>query len=100
MISSPAEVTPPLTVHDRESSITYTLLADNNHHVPTACLAPCNQGQGRCFLGQADDVCCNYYLQNNCIDECPSGLVDDSNSVCGEFYTVPPGSCLLYYNGS
>ena len=54
--------------------------------MPTACPARCNQGQGRCFLGQAGpDVCCNFYLQNKCIDECPSGLVNDSGSVCGEF---------------
>ena len=59
--------------------------------MPTVCPAQCDQGQGRCFLRQAaGDVCCNFYLQNNCIDECPSGLANDSNSVCGEFHTVPP----------
>ena len=55
--------------------------------MPTACPTQCNQGQGRCFLRQgAGDACCNFYLQNNCIEECPSGLVSDSNSVCGKFY--------------
>ena len=82
----------PTTHCDRESSIDHvaTLLADNDYHVPTACPAQCDQGQRRCFLGRTEDVCCNFYLQNNCIDECPSGLVNDSNSVCGEFYTVSP----------
>ena len=28
---------------------------------------------------------CSFYLQNNCTDECPSGLVNNSNSICGEF---------------
>ena len=85
----------PTTHCDRESSIDHTLflLIIANYHyniMPTACPARCNQGQGRCFLGQTADVCCSFYLQNNCTDECPSGLVSDSNSVCGEFYTVPP----------
>ena len=91
------------TTHcDRESSIDYvtlSLLIYNDHRMPTACPAQCNQGQGHCFLAQAGDVCCNFYLQNNCIDECPSGLVNDFNSVCGEFYTYSPsleGSCPLY----
>ena len=80
----------PTTHCDRESVYSIdnacTLLVNNDYHVSTACPAQCNQGQGRCFLGQAVDVCCNFYLQNNCTDECPSGLVNDSNSVCGEFY--------------
>ena len=82
----------PTTHCDRESSIdnACTLLVNNDYHVPTACPAQCDQGQGRCFLGQAVDVCCNFYLQNSCTEECPNGLVNDSNSVCGEFnYSVP-----------
>ena len=65
------------------------LLVLISYHVPTACSAriECNQGQRRCFISQElqGDVCCNFYLQNNCTDECPSGLVNDSSSVCGEF---------------
>ena len=79
----------PNTHCDRESSIDPTLFihVNNDHHVPTACPPRCNQGQGRCYLGQAFDVCCTFYLQNSCtnLTECPSGLMNDSNSVCGEF---------------
>ena len=51
-----------------------------------ACPLQCDQGQGRCYLGSGADVCCSFYLQNNCtgLEECPSPLVNDSNSVCGE----------------
>ena len=77
----------PTTHCDREFSIdhSYTIFVNNDYHVPTACPAQCNQGQGRCYIGQASHVCCSFYVQNNCIDECPSGLMNDSNSVCGEF---------------
>ena len=59
--------------------------------MPTACLASCNsRGQGRCFLGQEEDMCCSFYLQNSCTNlmGCPSGLMADSNFVCGEFLTL------------
>ena len=46
-------------------------------------------------------MCCNYYLQSYCTEKCPSGLMNDSNFVCGELYTVSPcrvnvNSCPLY----
>ena len=77
----------PTTHCDCESSIDHTLFLfiAHDHHVPTACPAQCDRGQGRCYLGQTADMCCNFYLQNSCTDECPSGLMNDSKSVCGEF---------------
>ena len=33
-------------------------------------------------------MCCSFYLQNNCTNECPSGLVNDSNFLCGEFSII------------
>ena len=80
----------PTTHCDRESRIDIiiilcTLLVNNYYHVSTACPTRCNQGQGRCYLGQATDVCCSFYFQDSCTEKCPSDLVNDSNSICGEF---------------
>jgi hypothetical protein len=77
----------PTTHCDRESSYSYTLLVKLylcTHNITIACQPPCDQGLGRCYL-RPSDICCNFYLQNNCTEECPSALVNDSNSVCGEF---------------
>ena len=86
----------PTTHCDRESSIdhiiiTLFLLIIISYHVSTACppQIECNQGQRCCFIGQDGDVCCNIYLNNNYTDDCPSRLVDDSGSVCGEFLNKP-----------
>ena len=29
-------------------------------------------------------MCYNFYLEGDCIDECPSNLIADSNFDCGE----------------
>ena len=47
-----------------------------------ACIA-CNQGQQRCYIGPDGDVCCNFYLNNVCVAECPAPLVPDGNFDCG-----------------
>ena len=52
--------------------------------IMAACSASCNQGQGRCYIGPDDDVCCNFYLNNVCVAECPAPLVPDDNFNCGK----------------
>ena len=49
----------------------------------TACGVGCNQGQGRCFFNSSGDQCCNFYLEDECVAECPSHLMNDSNYDCG-----------------
>ena len=80
----------PITHCDRESImlITYIHSCCNRNYLflyyIIACPLRCDQGLERCYLGQAADVCCSFYLQNSCTEECPSALMNDSNSVCGE----------------
>ena len=78
----------PTTHCDREFSKNYGFMVDVSFcciiHPTTACPSQCNRGQGRCYPGQVEDVCCNFYQQGNCIDNCSSGLVADSNFICGE----------------
>ena len=50
----------------------------------TACTG-CNQGQGRCYISRLGDQCCNFYLENECMSECPCPLVSDSNYDCGKY---------------
>ena len=54
-------------------------------HPITVCITKCTQGQGRCFIGQSGDQCCNFYLEDECVAECPSPLVNDSSYDCGEY---------------
>ena len=44
----------------------------------------CSQGQMRCFFNSSGEQCCNFYLEDECVAECCSPLVNDSNFDCGE----------------
>ena len=52
----------------------------------TACnLDQCNQGQQRCYIDNDREVCCNFYLENVCVAECPSPLISNAiNFDCGK----------------
>ena len=79
----------PMTHCDREfanSVIIPCMVGHFRCHIPpiTACLSECNQGQRRCYIGPDGNECCNFYLQGNCVNNCSSALVNDSNFNCGK----------------
>ena len=39
----------------------------------------------RCFFNSSGEQCCNFYLEDECVAECPSPLVNDRNFDCGEY---------------
>ncbi len=49
----------------------------------TACMG-CNEGQRRC-VGTSIYQCCNWYLNNTCINTCPFPLTGSNDTFdCGE----------------
>ena len=49
--------------------------------VQTACDSACNDGLMRCH-GQSFFSCCNFYSNSECVDECPSPFMPNSDYVC------------------
>ena len=60
----------------------------DNTTLLTACnLDQCNQGQGRCYIENDREVCCNFYLENVCVAECPEPLMWNNDTFdCGELH--------------
>ena len=48
---------------------------------PTACDSSCDKGLTRC-TGFGSDDCCNFYHNSECVDECPSPFMTNSEYVC------------------
>ena len=42
------------------------------------------------------DQCCNFYLEDECVAECPSPLVNDSNYDCGGSIIIIIDNCTIY----
>ena len=78
-------VSSSLSLSDYNNNINNRPFPCAHIHPITACGAECTQGsgQGRCFIGSSGDQCCNFYLEDECVAECPSPLVNDSNYDCG-----------------
>ena len=78
----------PVTHCDREfaNSVVMPWWAISGCHIRpiTACPSRCHLGQRHCYIGPRGNECCNFYLQGNCVTDCPSALVADSNFNCGE----------------
>ena len=56
-------------------------------NVLKACTSWCNQGLRRCFLQIFNEACCNFYLENECVNNCSSPLVPNNTTFdCGELY--------------
>ena len=49
-----------------------------------ACI-DCNEGQRRCIGNDADNQCCNWYLNDECYVACPPGFLGNTDTFnCGK----------------
>ena len=42
----------------------------------------------RCHIGNPEDVCCNFYFENQCVAECPSNLTANETFDCSKCVCV------------
>ena len=56
----------------------------SSRRIPPACTATCTEGLRRCYITSSGEQCCNFYLEDDCVESCPSPLVADNDVDCGE----------------